>query len=171
MKTSERTSILVAIIFIALGVLLLTLTIVPGVTLDKYWPLLFIILAMGFYLPPILWPMARRELAALYIPGSIMLALGAIFLYNTLTADWVIWAYAWLLIAAGVGMGLSLAAWLGEWGSATIWVGIWLLVANMALFSLFAVLFGGSLFKIVGPAMLVLCGILLLGRAFRKKAS
>ena len=168
MKSAERISILVAIIFISLGVLFLALSLIPGITLSKFWPLLFFVLAAGFYLPPILWPPARRELAALHIPGSVMLMMGIIFQYNTLTSDWAIWAYAWLLLSAGVGMGLSLAAWLGEWGPRTIWVGIWLMVACFALFSLFAVIFGGTIFKIVGPIMLILGGVVLLVRAIRK---
>lgn len=168
MRPSDRNSILIAIIFISLGVLFLVLTIIPGVHLAVFWPLIFFVLAVGFYLPPLIWQTVRKELVALFIPGTIMFFLGAIFLYNTITDDWAMWAYGWLLILAGVGIGITLAAWLGEWGSNTQWVGIWLTIANVALFSLFSVLFGNAWFKAVGPILLIICGVVLLIRSLRR---
>jgi hypothetical protein len=162
---SERSSIFLAVLLIVLGVLFLTITIIPGMNLGIFWPLIFILLAVGFYLPSMIWYSARRELAALFIPGSVMLSLGIIFLYNVISGDWVIWAFGWLIIPAGVGLGLILAAWVGRWSRSTVWVGIWMLVINLALLSIFGILFGGPLLKSVGPIVLVASGLILLVRS------
>jgi len=107
-------------------------------------------------------------LAGLLIPGSIMLSLGLIFTYNVLTGDWLSWAYGWMLIVAGVGLGLALGARLGEWGRSSTWVGIWMLVASVAVFSVFGALFGGPVLKTCAPVLLVISGLALVLGGFRK---
>jgi hypothetical protein len=131
------------------------------------WPLIFFALAAGFYLPVILWPSMRKELAGLFIPGSILLSLGVIFLYNTITNDWASWAYAWLLVNGGVGLGIILAAWIGEWGRDTMRAGIWMLIVCLAAFGFFATLFGGPVLKVAGPLLIIGFGTWILLRSFR----
>jgi len=168
MKSTDRSSTVVAIVLIGLGVLFLAFNNIPGLDIGKTWPIIFFLIAAGFYLPPIVWPSERKALAALFIPGSVIVALGLIFFYNTLTDDWASWAYAWTLIPGGVGLGLALAARFGEWGRGTMWVGIWMIVGSVTVFGFFGMLFGGAALKAIGPVVLIAGGVLLLMRSFAR---
>jgi hypothetical protein len=168
MRAPDRGGIIFAVALIGIGILFLAMTVVPGFSLGATWPIIFFVLAAGFYLPPTLLRVLRRELAALYIPGTIMLVLGLIFLYNTLTDDWVVWAYAWLLIPAGVGFGLALASWVGQWGKIASGTGMLMGFITTGLFSLFATFFSTTGLKAILPFALVIGGVLLLTRAVRR---
>jgi hypothetical protein len=168
MNHAKRGSMIIALILITVGVVFLAVNFIPGVNPGNTWPALFFIFAAAFFIPPFIWHQVRRGLAALFIPGAIMLALGLIFTLNIFSQDWASWAYAWLLIPGGVGFGLALAAWYGHWGRVASWVGIWILLGSVVLFALFAMLFGSPLFQSVGPALLIIGGIVVLVRSFRK---
>jgi hypothetical protein len=165
MNSPNRGSIFGAILLIGVGVLFLILDI-GGVSLDKTWPIIFFALGAVFFLPPLLWPSLKAGLAGFCIPGVVLLTLGGIFLYNTLSGDWASWAYAWILLNASVGLGLVLAGWIGGWGREIKSIGWWMFVLSVVVFSVFATLFGGSALKAAGPVMLILCGIWLLLRSF-----
>ncbi len=168
MNTMNRGSIVGAIVLIGMGVLFLVFNLL-GVTLTQTWPIIFFGIGAVFFLPALIWPSLRSGLASLYIPGVIMVGLGCIFLYDTLTNDWASWAYAWILITGSVGLGLALAGWIGEWGREVISVGWWMFVISLVVFSIFATIFGGSALKAAGPVVLILFGIWLLFRAVRRK--
>ncbi|MGD8555047.1 MAG: hypothetical protein PVJ32_06375 [Anaerolineales bacterium] len=161
MQTTNRASVVFGTLLIGLGIFLLVARFVPGLTLGTAWPIIFAFLAIAFYLPAIFWPSARPGLAGLYIPGTILLVLGLIFSYNTLTEDWESWAFAWLLIPAGVGLGLTLASWVGKWGRTPQQVGFWMVLVNVSLFALTAVFFGEPILKSIAPALLILVGLLI----------
>ena len=167
MHSTNRGSLYVAVLLIGLGVLFLALNLIPGFNMGAAWPVVFYILAAGFFLPPILWRDQMRSLSGLFIPAAIMLALGLIFTYDVLTQDWASWGYAWTLIVAGVGGGLALAAWAGGWGKVTTWVGSWMLLGSLAIFALFGSIFGLPLLRIVGPALLIVAGLVLITGGFR----
>ena len=164
MEPKNRAVLLVGGGLILMGAFLLAINLFPGLGKLPVWPMIFFVLAAAFYLPPFLAPLARRGLAALFIPGSILLSLGLIFTYNVLTQDWGVWAYAWILINAAVGAGLALAAWVGDWGRGARNTGLWMLMISLAVFGIFASIFGDLLLRILGPLMLVAGGIWLLVR-------
>jgi len=166
MSSTDRSSAVVALVLIGLGVVFLAFNLVPGLQIARTWPVIFFVIALGFYLPALLWPSARQGLAALFIPGSVLLVLGLIFLYNTFTNDWGAWAYIWTLIPGGVGLGLALAARMGGWGSGTLWVGVWMMVGSVAAFGFFGTLFGTPVLKAIGPIALIIAGAALLLRTF-----
>jgi hypothetical protein len=168
MNRTNQGSIIVGIILIALGALFFIANTIPGLDLGTTWPAIFFLLAGAFYLPLILYPNERRGLAALYIPGSILLVLGLIFFYNTLSGDWDAWAYMWALIPGGVGLGLALAARLGDWGMSALWTGIWLMIGSLAAFGLFGSLFGSDVVRVLGPVLLIAGGALLLLRTVQR---
>ncbi len=170
MSPTDRSPAVIAVILIGLGILFLAFNNIPGLDIGRAWPLIFFLIAGGFYLPPIVWPAERRRLAGLFIPGSVILVLGLIFFYNTLTDDWAAWAYAWTLIPGSVGLGLALASRFGEWGRGTMWVGIWMIVGSVVVFGFFGTLFGGPALKAIGPVALIAGGVLLLLRSLARPA-
>lgn len=159
-----------AFILIGVGVIFLLANLL-GVDIGRIWPLIFFVIGAGFYLPVLLLPAQRAALAALFIPGTILLGLGGIFLYNTLTSDWGSWAYAWALIPGFVGLGLMLASWVGKWQGDTHKAGLWLALGSLAVFSLFAMFFGSQLLSSIGPLLLIGLGVLLLFRGNRLRAA
>ena len=167
MDSSRKASLGFGVLLIAFGVILFLFSLIPGEWVGQTWPAIFFLIAACFFLPVFLWPDSRHGLAALYIPGSVFLSLGLIFTYATLTQDWVVWAYGWLLIVAGAGLGLLLASVVGKWGKKSFWVGLWMLAISTGLFGLFATLFGGPVIKIIGAVLVILIGIFFLLRAVR----
>lgn len=168
MNQIDRTTKALGGFLIGLGVIFLVLNVV-GLDTRQTWPVIFYLLAAGFFAPAFIFPEHRRGLAGLFIPGGIMLALALIFTYNVLAKDFGIWAYAWLLIPAGVGLGLLAGDLFGGWGDGSRSAGLWLLGANTGLFALFATIFGRNEFiSIAGPALIMLAGILILVKVFRR---
>jgi hypothetical protein len=108
-------------------------------------------------------------LAGLYITGAIFITLGGIFLFNALYGNWQIWAYAWILIPASVGLGLFLGALIGNWDKGVSRTGIWMMVISATLFAFMAALFGNNLVRIVGAGFLVAIGLFILIRALLNK--
>ena len=157
-------------ILIGLGILFLAVNFLD-IDLGRVWPLIFFVIGAGFYTPVLLMPQARAGLAALFIPGTIMIGLGVIFLYNTLTGDWGSWAYAWSLIPAFVGIGLILASRFGRWQGDTARAGLWMALGSAAVFSVLAMFFGSRTFGAIGPILLIGLGVLLLFRNSRAPAA
>ncbi len=168
MKSIDRSSLAGALFLILLGVVFLVINL-TGLKIGQTWPVIFFIMAAMFFLPSMLWPQAKRGLAGLFIPGSIMLVLGLIFLYNVLTNDWVAWAYAWTLIPGSVGLGLWLGAIVGKWSGDADRVGAWMMGISVMVFALLGAIFGAASMKIIGPVLLVIGGALFLLRGFFKK--
>ncbi len=162
MRPFFRARAIAAVGLIALGLLFLVFNLIPGFEWALIWPVLLIVLGVALLLPPFLWPAARPGLASLFIPGTILIELGLYFFYNVRTGDWNSWAYGWILIVAAVGLGLALAAMVGRWGVATVWVGVVILAASLIAFTIFAWIFGTPTLKAVGPIGLIVTGLLLL---------
>ena len=167
MPESKRGSVFIGALLILLGAMLSLFTFIPGLSIGRAWPLIFLILAAGFFLPPFIWPQSRQGLSGLLIPGSILAVLGFIFLYCSLTDDWPFWAFAWILIPFSVGLGLALAASVGGWSRVVFWVGIWMLAISLAIFGLFASLFGSPFIQVAGATLVILAGAGLVLKSFR----
>jgi len=170
MNKRNSGSLFTGIGLILLGALFIVFNLIPGFTLAKTWPTIFFVIAFAFFLPGLAWPDSRKALAALYIPGTIIFVIGAIFLFNTLTRNWGVWAYAWILITASVGLGMILAGRAGHWDRGAELVGIWISLTSLATFAVFAALFGNAVIKFIGAGIMVLLGITMLVRSSLKKA-
>ena len=169
MSETKRGSLIAGVGLVLLGALFICINLIPGFSLARTWPVIFFVIAFAFFLPGLAWPDSRRGLAALYIPGTILFVLGLIFLFNTLTNNWFVWAFAWILIPAGVGLGLILASWAGKWSHSIYLVGAWMALISVAIFAVFAALFGDMVLKLSGAGIMVLMGIFMLLRSFVKK--
>ncbi|MCX6053578.1 MAG: hypothetical protein NTZ74_01435 [Chloroflexi bacterium] len=169
MNESNRGTLVTGILLVVLGIFFAALNLIPGLNASKTWPLILITLAAGFILPAFIWPQSRKGLASLFIPASILLVLGVIFLFNTLTGIWNIWAIAWMLIPASVGLGLLSSARVGKWNKGIRTVGVWILIISLTTFSFFTALFTNPVVKYIGAAILVLTGVFFLIRSLTKK--
>ncbi len=164
---NPRGSIIAGGILILIGAVFLVVNVLH-IDFGKIWPIIFFIIAAGFYLPVLLMPNERKNLSGLLIPGTILAGLGVIFFYNTLSDNWGSWAYLWALIPASVGLGLLLAARVGEWGGDTMKVGFWMFVISTAVCLILAAFFGGGNAGAVGAILLIGLGIYLLIQSLRR---
>ena len=149
MPISSRPMKILSAILIAAGALFLVSTVIPGLYLNLAWPAVFFVGAAAvFVLLTYLKPRSRWW-ALLYLPGMLLMAAGLVFLYSTVSQDWLAWAYAWMFLVAALGLGIVLAAREGvygtRWGVNLARVGFWLASGGLALFTLLALIIGGLL--------------------------
>ncbi len=163
----KRGSIVVGGILVLIGAIFLFVN-VFHVDFGQVWPIIFFIIGAGFYLPVLLMPRDRQNLAGLLIPGTILFGLGTIFFYNIFTDNWGSWAYIWTLIPASVGLGLLLAARVGNWGGDTMKVGFWMFVISTGVCLVLAAFFGGGNAGLIGAILLIVLGVFLLIRSIRR---
>jgi hypothetical protein len=164
---------------IALGVVLVVVGLfylavqVADVDLSSFgWPLFIIIpgltlLIVGF---------ASLGTGAA-IPGGILLMVGLVLAYQNSTGNWSSWAYAWALVApGGVGVGLFLQGLrernvgLIRQGRSLMFIALVIFLIGFVFFESILNLSGISDIPIVKaalPALLIIVGILLLGRSIR----
>ncbi len=163
----NRGSIVVGGILVLIGAIFLFVN-VFRIDFGQVWPVIFFIIGAGFYLPVLLMPNDRRNLSSFLIPGTILFGLGTIFFYNILADNWGSWAYIWALIPASVGLGLLLAARVGDWGGDTMKVGFWMFVISTGVCLVLAAFFGGGNAGLIGAILLIALGVYLLIRSIRR---
>jgi hypothetical protein len=158
---------------IALVVLGLVLLLGRGLSPDLArigWPLFILgpgalLVAAGLYGP--------RDWSGLVAPGSVIAAVGAILMWQSVTGRFESWAYLWALIPTAAGIGVFLQGnradndELRENGRRTATAGLLMLLAFGAFFELF--IFGGFagagiVGRIVLPLAAVAVGVWLLYR-------
>jgi hypothetical protein len=159
--SNSRTSVAIGGILILIGAIFHFVNVLH-INFGQVWPIIFFIIGAGFYLPVLLMPRDRRNLAGLLVPGTIMFGLGVIFFYNILAANWGSWAYIWTLIPASVGLGLLLAARVGHWGGDTLKVGFWMFVISTGVCFVLAAFFNGGNVGSIGAILLIGLGVVLL---------
>ena len=161
MHRIDRLVWIASITLIALGILSLALNLVLGWTLNLSWPFVTIMLGVVFYVLVNAFSAKWRWAGLLYLPGSLLIALGVIFLINIVTGDWNAWAYAWLLAVAGLGLGIVLANRELHWRREASLVGAGLMVGGVTLSVLFGAIAGGKFIMVMAPILLVLGGLAL----------
>jgi len=146
---------------VGLGVALLALSIFTRGAVNVALPLVFLMLGGAFFI--LVLVLAEKWAWAVwgYVPACLLLALGVIFLLNVLTDDWNAWAYAWLLLVAGIGAGLVLANAGGQWRREVTLAGWISAAAGITLFALFGAIAGGPFIYIMAPILLVVGGLAL----------
>ncbi len=77
-------------------------------SLDLFWPLAVIGVALGFLLSPLVF--RQRWLGVLAIPGAVVLVTGGILAFTNFTRLWNAWAYLWPWEVLGLALGFVLAA-------------------------------------------------------------
>jgi hypothetical protein len=163
----SRTSVVIGGILILIGAIFLFVNVLH-IDFGQVWPIIFFIIGAGFYLPVLLMPRDRQNLAGLLVPGTILFGLGTIFFYNIFADNWGSWAYIWALIPAAVGLGLLLAARVGHWGGDTMKVGFWMFVISTGVCFILAAFFSGGNVGAIGAILLIGLGVVLLIQSIRR---
>jgi hypothetical protein len=155
------------LVLIILGGLFLLFRMVPGLlgwAGGSSWPL--IIVGVGIVL---LLIGAVTGAAGMAVPAAIVGGIGALLYWQNATGNWQSWAYAWTLIPGFVGVGMLIAGLLDGKGE-PVKGGLWLMAISLILFAIFSAIMapfvgGPVLLGRLWPVMLILLGLLLLGRA------
>ncbi len=146
-------------ILIGIGVLLFTLNILLDGALNIALPLVFLVLAGIFFIVTFATREKWKWASLLFIPGALLAAFGVIFLLNVVTNDWKSWAYAWLLLVAGIGVGMGLASRAQPWHPWVARTGWGLALGGITFFCVFGAIAGGLFIQIMAPILLVIAGV------------
>ena len=164
MERGRSSGMVWALALILLGVVLLVVQLVPGLSVwvsgERGWPL--IVVGVGLFL--LLIGLAAGE-PGMAVPACIVGGVGALLYWQNATGNWASWAYAWALIPAFVGVGLVVAGLLGgNWRE--VRAGLWQVLIGLLLFGIFGSLLGGlGLLGLYWPVLLIGLGLLLMVRA------
>jgi DNA-binding CsgD family transcriptional regulator len=161
MDNAKKLVTLSSIALVTLGLVTLALNLISNGTMNISWPLVVIMLGLIFFI--LVGALSKKWawMVFLYLPGSLLVALGLVFLLNVITADWNAWAYAWMLVVAGLGLGIVLINRQMHWREFITMIGFGLVIGGVTLFVLFGALAGGRFILVAAPILLVLGGIAL----------
>ncbi len=172
-KAQDSASIVLAVIFIALGVLFL-LDQWLQISLGAYlWP--FAIIIPGILLFLYALGLREREGVGVACGASVVSALGLLLLFQNTTGLWATWAYAWALVApTAVGLGMIVYGMIKQQpgvvssGVITTKVGIGLFIGFAAFFELLLNISGLNIGSWALPLLLITVGVYTLWRATRR---
>lgn len=118
--------------------------------------------ALAAWIPPFDWPMwvvlaggivlligLLTGAAEMAVPACIVAGVGGILYYQNASNDWESWSYMWTLIPGFVGVGRILAGLLGRGFREALRHGLNLILISLAMFVVFAAIFGGL--DLLGP--------------------
>lgn len=158
MDRRRKSTLAAGLALILLGGLLLAAQLVPAWPRWLDWPM--IVVGVGVFLLIFGLLVGAPGMA---VPACIVSGIGGLLYWQNATGNWKSWAYVWTLIPGFVGVGVILAALLGEGGRAAMNRGLRLVFTSLVLFTVFGSLFGALGF--LGdywPALLILLGLLIL---------
>jgi DNA-binding CsgD family transcriptional regulator len=149
---------IVSSLIILIGVGLFELNIVSRGQYNIAAPLIFVVLAGGFFILIFRFREEWDWIGYLYIPAFLLTAFAIIFTLNVLTQDWKSWAYAWILLLAGIGVGGIFTSKGRNWPKSLQYSSWGLAIAGFTFFGVFGVIAGGTLIQIVAPLLLIGAG-------------
>ncbi|RPJ44519.1 MAG: hypothetical protein EHM21_10170 [Chloroflexi bacterium] len=171
MERRTRSSIVGGVLLILFGLFFLAYQLVPErfnwFQFEMSWPMIVITVGVGLLLFGLL-----VGAPGMAVPACIVSGIGLILYWQNLTGNWESWAYVWTLIPGFVGIGVILAGIFGEGRLRdAISGGLWLILISLVMFAIFGSFLGGmNLFGPYWPALLILLGLILLVRAFFRRA-
>jgi hypothetical protein len=166
MESRTRRSIASGTLLILLGLLFLAYQFMPErfgwLQIELSWPL--IIIGVGVLMLIFGLIVGAPGMA---VPASILAGIGGLLYWQNATGNWESWAYAWALIPGFVGVGVILTGLLGGGKLRESFEGgAMLLLISLVLFAIFGSFLGGlQLFGNYWPILLILLGLIVLGRA------
>jgi DNA-binding CsgD family transcriptional regulator len=148
-------------IFIGIAIVFALVYFLSGGTINLALPLVFIMLGLAFYILVFIFLTQWSWAVYLFIPGTILLAFGVIFLLNVTTGDWNSWAYSWLFLITGAAVGVILAARYSHWHRKVTVIAVGTTIFSITLFAVFGVITGGPVIAIMAPVLLLAGGFTL----------
>jgi hypothetical protein len=163
-----RANLLIGMMLVGLGALFL-IGQVFNVNLWQFlWPFFIIVPGLLFFVGMLL---GGKPAGPLAIPGSIVMMVGLLLLYQAVTNHWESWAYAWALIfPTSVGIGLAInGAWsdverLTKTGMRWITAGLIIFLVGGVFFEVLLNISRGIVSDVVWPGLLIVLGVYLLVR-------
>jgi len=168
MSGKMRSNLAIGILLILVGGWFLALQIFPDIgdwfwnTFD--WP--FVIIGVGVCL--LIFGLLAGA-PGMAVPASIVAGIGGILAYQNATGNWESWSYVWSLIPGFVGIGIILAALLGDGGREGFRSGVTLVFISAILFLVFSSIMGANPLGAWWPVLLIFLGLWLLLRPFFQK--
>ena len=153
---------------VGLSLVLLGLIFLPGSVGQMGPAIIFLSLAATFIFILFASPKTWLWKGLLFIPVTVFLAFGIVFLLNALTHDWGAWAYAWLFCLSALGVGVGLAARISYPLQVLYKISISTAAAAAVLFALFGAIAGGQFMVIFSIILLGIVGVLLLVKVQKK---
>ncbi len=171
MKRQDRSRLVFGILLFLFGLALLAVQLFPSlrglVQIDLSWPLWIILFAVALLVLGLL--VGAHEMA---IPATIVGGIGGILYWQNQTNNFGSWSYIWSLIPGFVGLGILLSGLFGGHLRKEFASGGTLILISLALFAVFGSFFGGlDQFGILWSLLIIVIGVLLLGRAFLRPRS
>ncbi len=170
MNQKRRSNLVMGFLLVFVGALLLAARLVPELRgwLDLWsWPIYVIAAGAGLFLLGLL--LSEPDLA---IPACIVAGIGGILYWQNATGNWDTWSFAWTLIPGFAGIGTVLSGLLGSAARRRKLVGEGLqtMLVSAVMFLIFASFFGRPLLGDYWPVLLILLGLILMGRVlFQRK--
>ncbi len=170
MTRKRRSNLVAGLLLILIGAALLVTRLVPEMQgwLDFWsWPVYVIAAGAGLLLLGLL--LGEPDLA---VPACIVAGIGGILYWQNITGQWDTWSFVWTLIPGFAGVGTVLSGLLGGESRRHKLVGDGLqtILVSAVMFLIFASFFGRSLLGAYWPALLILLGLVLIGRVlFQRK--
>ncbi len=158
---STRSTTILSAALVVIGVLLLASNLLPGGGIAVGLPLVICLLGAVTLLLAYSAPVKYEWAVWICLPGCMLIALGIVFLLNVITGDWRAWAYAWLLLVAGAGIGTALIGQRFGWKDLYLLTGGASCLLSLILFTLFGAIAGGLFIQIAAPILIILAGLVL----------
>ena len=165
MDKRNRTTLVLGILLVLVGIYFVLVNAVPGladlININFSWPVIVMLVGAGLLILGLL--VGAPEMA---VPAFIVGGIGGILYYQNMSGNWGSWAYLWTLIPGFSGLGI-LAAWLfGARAKHSVRSGLDAIGSSLVLFIIFGAIFGA--FKDLGPywpLLLIVAGLVIGTRA------
>jgi hypothetical protein len=168
MSRKTRSNLAAGVLLILVGGWFLALQIFPDIS-DWFWKTFdwpFVIVGVGVCL--LIFGLVAGA-PGMAVPASVVSGIGGILAYQNATGNWESWSYVWSLIPGFVGIGVILAALLGDGGRDGFRSGVTLVFISAILFLIFSSIMGANPLGAWWPVLLIVFGLWLLLRPFFQK--
>ena len=160
MNKRTRSSLVFGFLLILIGGWFLAVQLVPG--LDWFWDIIswpVIVIGVGVFLLLLGLIISAPGMA---VPAAIVGGIGGLLYWQNATGYWESWKFAWALVFGFIGVGLMLAALLGEGGKEKFRVGAWMSFISLIVFAIFGAFSGANVLGTYWPVLLIVFGLWIL---------
>lgn len=170
MNRRRRSNLVAGFLLIFVGALMLATRMVPAMRgwMEVWsWPFYVVAAGAGLFFLGLL--LGEPDMA---VPACIVAGIGGILYWQNATGDWASWAYAWTLIPGFAGVGTVISGLLGSDARRrkVVGDGLQTMLVSAVMFLIFASFFGRALLGDYWPVLLILLGLVLMGRTLFRRS-